>query len=130
MHEAIDLVRQMDPVGVASRDIRECLLVQLKYQQQLHHQHKNGDATIMSELLADCVAIIGDHLKEVQNKQHKEIARAIGRPLEAVMQAMEFIKTLDPRPGQRYNKSEPVNLGTGTSITNKGRQSVESHICE
>ena len=124
LHEAIDLVRQMDPVGVASRDIRECLLVQLKYHQQLHHQHKNGDATIMSELLADCVAIIGDHLKEVQNKQHKEIARAIGRPLEAVMQAMEFIKTLDPRPGQRYNKSEPRLIEPDVAIVKHGDEYV------
>ena len=124
LHEAIDLVRQMDPVGVASRDIRECLLVQLKYHQQLDHQHKNGDATIMSELLADCVAIIGDHLKEVQNKQHKEIARAIGRPLEAVMQAMEFIKTLDPRPGQRYNKSEPRLIEPDVAIVKHGDEYV------
>ena len=124
MHEAIDLVRQMDPVGVASRDIRECLLVQLKYHQQLDHQHKNGDTTIMSELLADCVAIIGDHLKEVQNKQHKEIARAIGRPLDAVMQAMEFIKTLDPRPGQRYNKSEPRLIEPDVAIPKHGDEYV------
>jgi len=40
----------------------------------------------------------------VQNKQHKEIAKTIGRPLEAVQQALDYIRTLDPRPGLRYNK--------------------------
>src|SRR5205823_14894721 len=38
------------------------------------------------------------------NKQHKEIARAISRPIEAVQQAMDYVRTLDPRPGLRYNK--------------------------
>src|SRR5205085_9158894 len=47
------------------------------------------------------------HLKEVQDKQHKEISKALGRPVEAVMKALDFLKTLDPKPGQRYNKVEP-----------------------
>ena len=38
-------------------------------------------------------------------KQHKEIAKVIGRPIEAIPPALEFIKTLDPRPGQQYNKA-------------------------
>src|SRR5438105_13322807 len=103
LQEALELVRQMDPVGVACRDLRECLLAQLKYHQQTHHQVKNGNGST-EQLLKDCVAIVSDHLKEVQNKQYKEIAKAIGRSQEAVMQAMDFIKTLDPRPGLRYNK--------------------------
>ena len=47
------------------------------------------------------------HLRAVQNKQYKEIARAIGRPVEAVQQALDYIRTLDPRPGLRYNKIQP-----------------------
>jgi len=78
----------------------------------------------VAELLADCVGSFGAHLKEVQNKQHKEIARAIGRPLEAVMQAMEFIKTLDPRPGQRYNKSEPRLIEPDVAIVKHGDEYV------
>ena len=47
------------------------------------------------------------HLRAVQNKQHKEIARALGRPIEAVQAALDYIRTLDPRPGLRYNKTQP-----------------------
>ena len=43
----------------------------------------------------------------MQNKQYKEIARALGRPVEAVQQALDYIRTLDPRPGLRYNKTQP-----------------------
>ena len=50
-------------------------------------------------------AIVDQHLRAVQMKQHKEIAKALGRPIEAIPPALEFIKTLDPRPGQQYNKA-------------------------
>jgi RNA polymerase sigma-54 factor len=46
------------------------------------------------------------HLKAVQLKQHKEISKAINRPIEAVQAALEYLRTLDPRPGQRYNKTQ------------------------
>jgi RNA polymerase sigma-54 factor len=108
LHEAIELVRQMDPVGVASRDLRECLLAQLKYHHGMHERQKakTGQNGALDELLRDAVVIVVDHLRLVQNKQTKELARAIGRPIEAVQAALDFIKTLDPRPGQRYNKVE------------------------
>ena len=104
LQEALDTVRQLDPPGVACRDLRECLLYQLRYIQQQHAQQRNngnGDA----QLVADAVAVVDHHLRSLQMKQYKEIGKAIGRPIEAVQAALEFIKTLDPRPGLQYNKS-------------------------
>jgi RNA polymerase sigma-54 factor len=103
LHEALELVRQMDPPGVACRDLRECLLYQLRYIQEQHTQHRaNGDGS--AQVVADAIAIVDQHLRALQLKQYKEIGRAIGRPVEAVASALAFIKTLDPRPGLRYNK--------------------------
>jgi RNA polymerase sigma-54 factor len=104
LHEALEVVRQLDPPGVACRDLRECLLYQLRYIQQQHAQQKNngnGDA----QVVADAMAVVDQHLRALQLKQYKEIGKGIGRPIEAVQHALEFIKTLDPRPGLRYNKS-------------------------
>ena len=67
--------------------------------------HKNGNGT--AQVLQDAMAIVDQHLRGLQNKQHKEIAKAIGRPIEAVQQALDYIRTLDPRPGLRYNKVQP-----------------------
>ena len=39
-----------------------------------------------------------------RTSSYKEIAKAIGRPVEAVQAALDYIRTLDPRPGLRYNK--------------------------
>jgi RNA polymerase sigma-54 factor len=107
LHEALDLVRQMDPPGVACRDLRDCLLYQLRYHQHQLTSHKNGNGEAVAQVLSDAVAIVDLHLRALQNKQYKEIARAINRPPEAVQEALEYIRTLDPRPGLRYNKSQP-----------------------
>jgi RNA polymerase sigma-54 factor len=102
LQEALEVVRQLDPPGVACRDLRDCLLYQLRYHQAQLALHKNGNGT--AQLLQDAVAVVDQHLRDLQNKRHKEIAKAIGRPIEAVQQALDYIRTLDPRPGLRYNK--------------------------
>jgi len=100
LHEAIEVVRQLDPPGVACRDLRECLLYQLRYHQA--QLGKNGNGT--AQVLADAVAIVDQHLRAVQNKLLKEISRAISRPPEAIEAALNYVRTLDPRPGLQYNK--------------------------
>jgi len=108
--EALEVVRQLDPPGVACRDLRECLLRQLRYhQQQLTNQkhdgrngHPNGNGT--AQVLQDAIAIVDQHLRALTGKQQKEIAKAIGRSPEAVQHALDYIRTLDPRPGLQYNK--------------------------
>jgi RNA polymerase sigma-54 factor len=92
VEEALTMVQEFDPAGVGARDLQECLLIQLKLvdpQNMLAQQ------------------IISDHLKLLQNNQMKEVARALNRPVELVKRAVEVIKRLDPKPGLRYNKTEP-----------------------
>jgi RNA polymerase sigma-54 factor len=107
LREAIEVVRQLDPPGVACRDLRECLLYQLRYHQRQLELHKNGNGESIALTLIDAIAVVDQHLRAVQNKQFKEIGRALARPIEAVQQALDYIRTLDPRPGLRYNKTQP-----------------------
>src|SRR5579885_1186721 len=92
LDDALAVVQDFDPIGVGARDLRECLLLQLK-------------AFDPQNALA--AQIVSDHLKQVQANQLKEVARALNRPVELVKRALETIKKLDPRPGLRYNKTEP-----------------------
>ncbi len=92
VQEALTLIQEFDPLGVAARDLRECLLIQLK--------------TLAPENTL-AAQIVSDHLKQLQNKQYREIARALDRPVKAVERAVELIRKLDPRPGQRYNNTQP-----------------------
>jgi RNA polymerase sigma-54 factor len=107
LQEALEVVRQLDPPGVACRDLRDCLLCQLRYHQAQLALHKNGNGNGTVQILQDAMAVVDQHLRGLQNKQHKEIAKAIGRPMEAVQAALDYIRTLDPRPGLRYNKVMP-----------------------
>jgi len=96
VQEALALVQDLDPPGVAARSISECLERQL-----LALDPDNSEITQIA------VAIVREHLKLVQNGQFKEIAKATSQPIEQVKLAVEIIKKLDPRPGLRYNKTEP-----------------------
>jgi RNA polymerase sigma-54 factor len=92
MEEALAMVQEFDPPGIAARNLEECLLMQLKMidpQNSLAQQ------------------IIAEHLKLLQNNQLKEVARTLNRPVELVKRAVDVIKRLDPKPGLRYNKTEP-----------------------
>jgi RNA polymerase sigma-54 factor len=79
----------------------------LHYHQQQLGVSKNGNGEATAQVLSDAIPIVDQHLRALQNKQYKEIAKAISRPIEAVQQALEYIRTLDPRPGLRYNKVQP-----------------------
>jgi RNA polymerase sigma-54 factor len=106
LHEALEIVRQFDPPGVGCRDLRECLLYQLRYHlAQLQH-HRNGNGA-NEQVVKDAMAVVDQHLRAVTLKQFKEIGRAIGRPVEAVLAALDYVRTLDPRPGLQYNKVPP-----------------------
>src|SRR6476661_907072 len=86
LQEAIEIVRQLDPPGVACRDLRECLFYQLRYHQAQLGKNGNGAA----QVLQDAIAIVDQHLRALQNKQHKEIARGINRPVEAIQVALDY----------------------------------------
>ncbi len=95
VEKALLAVQGFDPPGVAARDLRESLLIQL---------------SILEDDNPVAMQIVIDHLRKLQNHQYKEIAKAVGRPIPEVLEALELIKTLDPRPGQRYNKPEARHI--------------------
>ncbi len=88
---AVELVQTFDPLGIAARDLRECLLIQLR-----ECEPEDGTAT----------TIIEEFFTDLENKDLAAIADKIGRALTEIEQAVALIRTLDPRPGQRYAASE------------------------
>jgi RNA polymerase sigma-54 factor len=133
--EARALVNFLDPVGVGARDLRECLLIQICAQQGeaamvlRRRQITAADAAARSREAADendaamepvaveesstqtdifsiAIHVVTNCLPLLQKKDMRELTRSCGRTAEEVMAAVEFIRTLDPRPGQRYNQSE------------------------
>ena len=100
--EALRLVQGLDPVGVAARDLRECLLLQL------------GAAGHGESLAA---VIIRDHLQPLENHRFKEIASRTGSTFEDVLKAVDVIKHLIPKPGQKHNPSKAVFVQPEVTIS-------------
>ncbi len=124
LHEAIDIVRQMDPVGVAARDLRECLMAQLENLKR--HRPVNGATSklLNGDTVDVCYAIVDKYLHQVQNKQLKEIGKALGKSVEQVQAAIDYIRTLDPKPGLRYNKTEPRLIEPDVAFVKQGDEYI------
>lgn len=88
VREALRTVHTLDPSGVGARDLQECLLIQL--------EGRNARGSVAWQ-------IVSNHLKLVENRQYREVAKVLGRPIEHIQIAIAVIKTLDPRPGIRYS---------------------------
>ncbi|MEW5979196.1 MAG: RNA polymerase factor sigma-54 [Acidobacteriota bacterium] len=95
LEEGLSLLQTFDPAGVGARDLSDCLLIQLR--------HLGEDDSVAAQIVAH-------HLRQLQNKQYQEIARALSRPLNIILTQVDLIKRLDPRPGQRYNKTEARSI--------------------
>jgi RNA polymerase sigma-54 factor len=125
VREARALVNNLDPVGVGARDLRECLLIQItaqkneaalvlrKRQTALRNGNRNGasaepagPAGERDDTFDTAMHIVTNCLSLLQKKDMRELTRSCGRTAEDVQAAVEFIRTLDPRPGQRYNQVE------------------------
>ncbi len=88
VQEALRVVQSLDPAGIAAKDVRECLLLQI--------ESRNGKGGVAWNIVANC-------LKLLETRQVREIAKVLGRPIEHIHLAIDVIKHLDPRPGLRYS---------------------------
>ncbi len=88
VREALLLVQRFDPPGVAARDLRECLLIQLFQRPTV-------------QILA--ITLASEHLASLQSARHQDLARSLNVSLEEIQSALAEIRKLDPYPGRRYN---------------------------
>ena len=88
LNELLQVIQEFHPTGVGARDLRECLLLQLK---RLGHE---------DDLPAQ---IIDHHMKLLAAHKYQVIARKLKHTVEDVQEAIGIITTLDPRPGRLYS---------------------------
>ncbi|HZC43903.1 MAG TPA: RNA polymerase sigma-54 factor [Acidobacteriaceae bacterium] len=142
LQEALHIVRRFDPVGIAARDLRECLLTQLDVRTQQAGELAQGirlaaavasddeeeledesrmQSTVQSEanrvsaeriqseacaIMALARRIIDEFLPNLLKRDIRELSRFTGSPQPKVQLAIESIRGLDPKPGQRYNREQ------------------------
>jgi RNA polymerase sigma-54 factor len=91
VEKVLILVQAFDPPGVAARSIQECLLIQLKVD-------PNPDPV--------SVEIVEEHFDELSRRRYPDIARALKLPLDRVMESVEEIMGLEPKPGRRFGGAD------------------------
>jgi RNA polymerase sigma-54 factor len=106
---ALKAVQRLDPVGVGARDLRECLTLQLE-----DLGSKDGLAW----------RIVQEHLPLLEHHRFKEIASRTGSTFEEVLAAVDTIKHLAPKPGQKYNPERPVYVQPEVTIAKIGGEFV------
>src|ERR1700736_1271002 len=87
LQEMLNLIQTFHPVGVGARDLRECLLIQLR--------RLSKDQSLEYR-------IVDRHLEDLGKRRFPEIARRLGTTPEQIQRAANFIATLDPKPGQIF----------------------------
>jgi RNA polymerase sigma-54 factor len=85
------LVQSFEPTGVAARDLRECLVLQLR-------------ADPASDPIA--IEIVEHHCEALGRRRYEQLARALRAPLPRILAAAERIRRLDPKPGRAFGGAD------------------------
>jgi len=86
--QALKLVQRLDPPGVGARDLRECLLLQLRPGMPYYEQ---------------LVRLVSDHLEDLEHNRLPAIAKKTGYSIETIEAALAELRKLNPKPGAEFN---------------------------
>lgn len=87
MEEALAVVHEFDPIGVGARDLRECLLLQLRAMPSENPLVK---------------PIVDRHIDNLVKKNYKAICQDLGATMDQVGEALKCIEHLEPKPGRPF----------------------------
>jgi RNA polymerase sigma-54 factor len=93
--DALSFVQKFDPVGVAARDLRECLLIQAHF--------RNLQGTLVEKILLE-------HMDKLENKKYDLIAKSLSLPVQEVRSAVSVITSFEPKPGRGYHDEETIYI--------------------
>jgi RNA polymerase sigma-54 factor len=145
VRRGIDLVQHLDPAGVGARDLRECLLLQIRAQQhEFSHlyarpvedsgEDPHGSFRAEAEARIEerrrsmevALLIVDRYLHLLQKRDVKDLARAAQVTLAEAHAGVEFIRTLDPRPGRLYNREQTRLIEPDVVFLKRGGEWVVS----
>ena len=106
----LERVQLFDPVGVAARDARECLLVQLK---SLRYDRD----PILLEL-------VQSHLEDLEAHRYKPLLRKFKLDMEGLREYLDIIQSLEPLPGASFDGSEPTYVSPDVFVYSVGDEFV------
>jgi len=145
VRRGIDLVQHLDPAGVGARDLRECLLLQITAQQhEFSHLYARPEADSAEDphgsfraeaearieerrrSMEVALLIVDRYLHLLQKRDVKDLARAAQIKVAEAHAGVEFIRTLDPRPGRLYNREQTRLIEPDVVFLKRGGEWVVS----
>lgn len=93
--ETLRKIQNLDPVGVAARDMQESLLIQARFQ--------GLEGTI-------CEKIIMNHLKDLEGKRLDRLAKSLSITIQEVLTAVSIIQGMEPKPGRGFSDDETIYI--------------------
>ncbi|MEX2489046.1 MAG: RNA polymerase factor sigma-54 [Pseudomonadales bacterium] len=110
----LHLIQHLDPVGVAARDLRECLSIQLK--------HLSDDVPWRDQALN----IVEEHISALANRDYTQLMRKTRLKENELQQVIALIQTLNPRPGAEIAPDKTEYIEPDVIVSKKnGRWVVE-----
>jgi RNA polymerase sigma-54 factor len=106
---AVKAVQSLDPIGVAARDLRECLLLQLEFLE-------------IDDPLVEI--IVRDHWDEFMQRKFVPLAKVLGIDLKKLEGIVEIIKHLDPKPGRKYSNERAIYVEPDVYVHKVGDEYV------
>ncbi len=106
VESALSKVQRFDPPGIAARDLRECLMLQIHDPESLTFK------------------VVDSFLEALARSQHSEIASALGASEDDVMDALGAIKSLDPEPGRKFSQERPRYIKADVTVTREDENYV------
>jgi RNA polymerase sigma-54 factor len=99
LEEILEVIQSLDPAGIAARDLRECLLLQL--------QRKEPNPVVKAS-----IKVISDCFDEFSKRQYDKILRQAGINESTLKEVIQEITTLNPKPGSNWDDSLASTLNT------------------
>lgn len=107
--EVLKIIQNFDPVGVASRNLQECLALQAKFM--------NPRQPLVEKM-------IESHLPELERKNYPAISKALGITTEKVIEATKLILELEPKPGRSFHTSDTQYITPDIYVYKVGNEYV------
>lgn len=93
VEKLIRIIQQFDPAGVGARDIKECLLIQLRQEGYDDEEYEN---------------LVNNYLTDLAENQFKRVSQETGISTSELAEFKELIKTLEPKPGRQFTNFDGV----------------------
>ncbi len=102
-------LHQFDPIGIAARDLKECLMIQAR--------HLGEESTII-------LKVIDEHLADLERHNYQPIAKKQGIPIEKVKEIALVISNMEPKPGRAFSQESSQYITPDVFVHKLGEEYI------